>query len=66
MGEADLLLIGDCASVVAQVSGARCGAAAAAYRDRILAMLPPGTQLRVRHVKRSQNLAGIALAKLHG
>lgn len=65
MGETDLVLIGDSASVVAQASGrTRCGAAAAAHRERIIAMLPPGTRLRVRLVKRSHNLAGIALARL--
>lgn len=62
----DFVLFGDSASVVAQANGtAKCSAAASAHRERIVAMLPAGAQLRVRHIKRTQNLAGIALARLH-
>jgi ribonuclease HI len=61
----DFVLLGDSASVVAQAMGrvpAR-GAAAhlAAFRDLACA----GPAPRVRHIGRAQNLAGIALAKLH-
>lgn len=66
LGESNFVLLGDCAGVAAQANGsARCGSAALAHRARIMAMLPPGTRLRVRHIKRTQNLAGIALARLH-
>ncbi len=66
LGMSDFVLLGDSASVVAQANGmAKCSAAATAHRQRIIAMLPAGAQLRVRHIKRNQNLAGIALARLH-
>ena len=62
----DFVLLGDSASVVAQAMGrvpARGAAAAhlAAFRDLAGAGPAPG----VRHIGRAQNLAGIALAKLH-
>lgn len=66
-GLADFVLLGDAATVVAQANGtvaARGDAVRhlAAYRDLVGDGAPP----RVRHVGRSQNLAGIALARLHG
>lgn len=65
-GASDFVLLGDSASVVAQANGtAKCRGAAAEHRARIIAMLPAGASLRVRHIKRTQNLAGIALARLH-
>ena len=62
----DFVLLGDSASVVAQAMGrvpARGAAAAhlAAFRD----LAGTGPAPRVRHIGRAQNLAGIALAKLH-
>ena len=62
----DFVLLGDSASVVAQALGrapARGAAAAhlAAFRD----LAGTGPAPRVRHIGRAQNLAGIALAKLH-
>ncbi len=61
LGAADFILLGDSASVVAQASGtAKCRAPHHLAQFRALAATPP----RVRHVKRSQNLAGIALARL--
>ena len=61
-GLVDFVLLGDAAPVVAQANGAvtaRGGAAAhlAAFR----ALVGDGPPPRVRHIKRTQNLAGIAL-----
>ena len=63
----DVVLLGDAAGVVAQANGrvpARGDAAVhlATFRD----MVGSGPVPRVRHIKRAQNLAGIALARLHG
>ncbi|WP_439569222.1 reverse transcriptase-like protein [Sphingopyxis sp.] len=63
-GLVDFVLLGDAAAVVAQANGAvaaRGGAAAhlAAFRALVGGGAPP----RIRHVKRTQNLAGIALAR---
>jgi ribonuclease HI len=68
LGERDFDLIGDCANVIAQANGAlRCRTEAAAeHRERFLesASLRPPT--RVRWISRTQNLAGIALARRRG
>jgi len=66
LGAADFVLLGDSASVVAQANGAaKCRGTALAHRVALLALMPDGTPPRIRHIKRSQNLAGIALARLH-
>jgi ribonuclease HI len=66
LGLVDFVLLGDAASVVAQANGsAPCRGAALAYRQALLALLPAGARPRVRYIKRAQNLAGIALARLH-
>ncbi|MFA5963482.1 MAG: reverse transcriptase-like protein [Sphingomonas sp.] len=66
LGLTDFVLLGDAASVVAQANGsAPCRGAALAYREALLALLPSDSRPRVRYIKRAQNLAGIALARLH-
>ena len=65
LGESDFELIGDCANVLAQANGAaRCrGLAAEEHLARFreaAALGPPG---RIRWIARTQNLAGIALAR---
>jgi ribonuclease HI len=61
-----VVLIGDSADVVAKANGAlKCRGSAAGYHERFCALASAGFRPRVRHVRRSQNLAGIALAKLH-
>ena len=66
LGAADFVLLGDSASVVAQASGkAKCRGAAIAHRAAFLALTPDGNPPRIRHITRSHNLAGIALARLH-
>ena len=60
----DFILIGDAADVIGQANGtlkARSSNLGHLETFRALAPLPP----RIRHIKRSQNLAGIALARLH-
>ena len=63
-GLADFVLLGDAAAVVAQANGA-VGArgGAAAYLATFRALIGDGPAPRVRHIKRTQNLAGIALAR---
>ncbi len=63
-GLTDFVLLGDAAGVVAQANGvvAARGAAAAhlaIFRNLVGDGPPPG----IRHIKRTQNLAGIALAR---
>jgi ribonuclease HI len=65
LGARDFELVGDCANVIAQANGeAKCrGEEAVAHRDAFLeqaASAPPG---RMRWIARTQNLAGIALAR---
>lgn len=60
----DFVLLGDSAHVIAQATGsARCGKATQHHLDRFRALAP--TLPRIRYIKRTQNLAGIALARLH-
>lgn len=61
----DFILLGDSAHVIAQATGsARCSESSQRHLEqfRALAPAPP----RIRHIKRTQNLAGIALARMHG
>lgn len=61
----DHVLLGDAATVVAQANGAmKCRGVAIEHRATLLALLPPGARPRVRYIKRTQNLAGIALERL--
>jgi ribonuclease HI len=59
-----VVLLGDAAAVIAQANGdVRCPPA---YRHHQAAYHALGGRWRLRYVKRTQNLAGIALAALHG
>ncbi|RYD24569.1 MAG: ribonuclease HI [Lysobacteraceae bacterium] len=59
------VLLGDAAAVIAQASDAhRCRGPSAEHRAALLA-LAGGTLPPIRYVKRTQNLAGIALARFH-
>ncbi len=62
LGARDVVLVGDAANVVAQANGARCRSPhlLAAFQERAQRF----DRVRVRHVRRGQNLAGIALATL--
>lgn len=64
-GLKDFVLLGDSRSVVDQANGAVvCRGAGIAHHETFRALAGDGAP-RVRHIKRSQNLAGIALAALH-
>ena len=65
LGVSEFVLLGDAADVVAKANGrvtARAADRPHLERFRALASAP----VRVRLIKRSQNLAGVALATLHG
>jgi ribonuclease HI len=63
----DALLLGDAAAVIAQANGrVRCPPSCLRHLRVFEALPRPAVRLRIRHVKRTQNLAGIALARLHG
>ena len=65
-GLEDFILLGDAAGVVAQANGpAPARGAAAAHLAAFRAVIGDGPVPRVRHIGRAQNLAGIALARLH-
>lgn len=62
----DFVLLGDAATIVGQANGdLKCRGAGLRHLARYRAMTPGRRQPRVRHIKRTQNLAGIALARLH-
>lgn len=66
LGLGGAVLLGDAAAVVAQANGrVRCPVAHAAHLDEFLTLRRVTRSLRVRYIKRSQNLAGIALAAAH-
>lgn len=63
-GLADFVLLGDAAAVVAQANGTvRARGGAARHLEAFRALVGDGPSPRVRHIKRTQNLAGIALAR---
>lgn len=65
LGVADFELIGDSALVINQANGVwTCrGADLQRHRD-VFEAVRDGRPVRIRHIRRAQNLAGIALAKL--
>ena len=65
-GVADPVLLGDAAAVIAQANGlVRCPPSCLRHREVFDGLPRPPGRLRIRWVKRSRNLAGIALARLH-
>lgn len=63
IGERDIVLLGDAAGVIAQANGAakcREGACLDQFRKHAATF----DRLRVRFIRRNQNLAGIALGKI--
>lgn len=62
----DFVLIGDAADIVAKANGTvKCRGSAVHHLERFRGLVTTGTLPRIRYIKRSQNLAGIALAKCH-
>lgn len=65
-GIEDFVLLGDAVAVVAQANGAvRADGAAARHLATFREIAAEGRAPRIRHIGRAQNLAGIALARLH-
>lgn len=65
-GLADAVLLGDAAAVIAQATGSvRCPLSCRHHFDLFRQVPRPPGRVRIRWVKRSQNLAGIALARRH-
>jgi ribonuclease HI len=66
LGTPDFILLGDALSVVGPASGAvRCRGPAVAHLEAFRALWAGDGPPRIRHVRRAQNLAGIALGALH-
>lgn len=66
LGLHDAVFCGDSLAVVGQANGtARCPGDHSRHFQALAALRPRSGKLRIRHVKRSQNLAGVALARLH-
>jgi ribonuclease HI len=62
----DAVLLGDAAAVIAQANGrVRCPPSCMRHMEVFRGLPRPAGRLRIRYVKRAQNLAGIALAALH-
>jgi ribonuclease HI len=63
LGLAEAVLLGDSAAVIAQAHGAiRCPPAHRRHLEEFQA-LPRPERLRIRYIRRTQNLAGIALER---
>lgn len=66
LGLANPLFLGDSLAVVDQANGrVKCRRAFVRHLLALKALNTSFAPLRIRHVKRTQNLAGIALARLH-
>jgi ribonuclease HI len=65
-GESDIVLLGDSTLVVTQANGvARCRTPSLeAHRVRFVELAETFGSVRIRHIGRAQNLAGIALSRL--
>ena len=68
LGAPDIVLVGDSALVLNQAKGAwPCRSEALrAHLDAFRALAPAFGSIKFRHVRRSHNLAGIALERIHG
>ncbi len=65
-GLSDVLLLGDAAAVIGRANGMQAARGTAAqHLATFRALAGAGPAPRIRHIGRSQNLAGIALARLH-
>ncbi len=63
LGARNIVLLGDSALIVAQASGTAKPGPFASFHASYLAKAAAFTRVRIRRIKRAQNLAGIALAK---
>jgi ribonuclease HI len=65
-GATDIVMLGDCAAVINQANGTvKARGANLLYLNDFRALLAKRPLTRIRYIKRAQNLAGIALARLH-
>lgn len=61
------IFLGDALAVIGQASGhVRCPEPYRRHLDELRALTDAAGPPRIRHIRRTQNLAGIALARLHG
>lgn len=65
LGLEDFVLMGDAADIIAQANGTTTCRGAAVVHLATFRALAGTAPLRIRHIKRTQNLAGIALARTH-
>jgi ribonuclease HI len=66
-GPTSFVLVGDAANVIRQAKGAdKARGAAIGHLGTLRGMAAGSAMPRIRYIKRSRNLAGIALARLHG
>ena len=66
IGAADAVLLGDSVAVIGQANGTvKCRGAAVAHLAALRTLAGAAGMPHIRYIKRSQNLAGIALARLH-
>lgn len=65
LGVADPVFLGDSLAVVSQATGAAHRGTSRHYIEALTTMGHTSSSFRIRHIKRSQNLAGIALARFH-
>jgi ribonuclease HI len=66
LGLATPVFLGDSLAVIGQANGTvPCKGICARHFESLAELRPPSGKFRLRHVKRSQNLAGVALARLH-
>jgi ribonuclease HI len=61
----DFVLMGDAKAIIAQANGSQTPRGAGRHHLEAFRRLSSEGPPRVRYIKRSQNLAGIALARLH-
>lgn len=65
LGVADFVLLGDSVNVIGQATGAaKCRGVGVAHLAAFR-VASGGARVRIRYIKRAQNLAGIALSRLH-
>lgn len=63
---ANIVMLGDCAAVINQANGTvKCRGTNILHLNNFQALLSGSAAPRILYIKRAQNLAGIALARLH-
>jgi len=62
LGFGEFVLLGDAVSIIGQANGTvKCRGSGVGHLETLRAMASAGPLLRIRYIKRTQNLAGIAL-----